>query len=209
MLANLDRALFSHIKVMAKEICDWIMERDHPERYPGADPARLRSFLHVLDILETVLTRIEISAYLTLQTVKNLEEGSPQDGATAEFWPIDIEEFLAASLGELCHQLSVGWTALDRNAIQDTRFRILKKTHPKASPISYARHKVSHFAPDQFDTLPIAQQYSITRRPYRIRDGRLEKERAAETLPKVAALVRDSVQDCHAYLVRFREATIG
>jgi hypothetical protein len=47
------------------------------------------------------------------------------------------------------------------------------------------------------------------RRPYQIQDGKLEKELAKETMPKVVRLVQDAVQEGLNYLSEFREATIG
>jgi hypothetical protein len=46
------------------------------------------------------------------------------------------------------------------------------------------------------------------RRPYRIQDGKLQKELAKETMPKVANLIQGAVQEGVNYLVKFREATI-
>ena len=61
----------------------------------------------------------------------------------------------------------------------------------------------------QFEMHHIAEQYSILRRPYRIQDGKLQKELAKETMPRVANLIQGAVQEGVNYLSKFREATIG
>jgi hypothetical protein len=47
------------------------------------------------------------------------------------------------------------------------------------------------------------------RRSYRIRDGKLERALAKYTMPRVAALIKDVVQEGSAYLGKFQQATDG
>ncbi len=208
--SNLDAARIDEIAAIANEIRVWISDRDHPEHYPTiVDLEMKRSFLYSLDLLETVLTRFEIGAYFSRLALERLA-GVPQPGSLGwDFWQIDIEEFFASNLLELCYQLSNAWVRLDGFADKERAFAILRRTHREPKKVILARHKASHFQPDQFQDHRVAQQYSILRRPYQIRDGKLEKELAKVTMPKVATLIRDSITEGYAYLKSFREATIG
>ena len=133
----------------------------------------------------------------------------PNGGLGWEFWQIDIEEYFATSLLELCYQLSNGWQALQAFADSDAAYRILKEKHSAPSEIMIARHKATYFQPDQFEKHRIAQAYSILRRPYRVVNSRLQKELAKETMPRVADLLRDTASEAHDYVLRFRKATVG
>ena len=70
-------------------------------------------------------------------------------------------------------------------------------------------HKATHFQPKDFIQHKISQKYSILRRPYYIVDGKLEKELAKYTMPKVAKLIQDTVVDSLSYIDKFRRATVG
>jgi len=165
--------------------------------------------VHTLDLLETVLTRFAISAHFAQIALDQLEH-SVQPGLLGwEFWQIDIGEYLTTNLLELCYQLSNAWKTLQGFAKRDKTFAILKKKYQRPSDIVLARYKVTHFQPGEFEDHQVAQQYSILRRPYRIADGKLQKELAKDTMPRVAALLHDTVVETVDYLKQFREATVG
>ena len=194
----------------SKEICTWIGDRNHPEHYTSVrDPELTRGFLHSLDLLETVLIRFEISTHLARLALEQMAQSTEEGSLAWEFWQIDIEEFFASNLLELCYQLSNAWERLQKYADREVAFSVLREKPQKPDEILLARHKATHFQPGQFEDHRIAQQYSILRRPYRVVNGRLEKELAKFTMPRVAALLQDSVTEGYAYLTRFREATIG
>lgn len=109
----------------------------------------------------------------------------------------------------MCYQLSSAWEKLDGFADKENDFEILRTKHKKPSKTLLARHKATHFEPMQFESHHISRQYSILRRLYHIQDGQLKKELAGETMPRVANLVKDAVQEVANYLSKFREATIG
>jgi hypothetical protein len=67
----------------------------------------------------------------------------------------------------------------------------------------------THFDSTQFEKHKIAGQYSILRRPYHIQDGKLQKELAKETMPRVANPIQGAVQEGVNYLSEFHEAIIG
>ena len=210
MKTNIDTDRLQNIAKIAKEIVVWIGERSHPEKYASVkDPELVRDFLYTLDLLETVLTRFAINTYLTQMALEQLENSKQVGSLGWEFWQIDVEEFFASNLLELCYQLSNAWEHLQQLAEKDTAFNILKGTFQKPGDIILARHKATHFQPGQFEGHRLAQQYAILRRPYQIVDGKLEKELAKFTMPKVATLIQDSVKGGYDYLRQFREATIG
>lgn len=120
-----------------------------------------------------------------------------------------MEEFFATNLLELCYQVSNAWTKIQKFADKEKAFDILRSKPQKPSDTIFARHHATHFVPEQFEVHRVAQQYSILRRPYQIRDGKLEKELAKYTIPRVAALIQDAVEEGYDYLDKFRQATIG
>jgi len=209
MKSNLDLALLEAVGVMAREIYVWSSDRSHPEHYASVKNLSLvRDFVHTLDLLETVLTRFAISTHLTRIALDQLDVSLQPGSLGWEFWRIDIEEFFSANLLELCYQLSNAWKTLQDFADKEQAFAILRTKFQKPNETLLARHKATHFRPSEFEDHHIAQQYSILRRPYRIKDGKLEKELAKFTMPRVAALIRDSIAEGYAYLKSFREATV-
>jgi hypothetical protein len=210
MKSNLDVKQLESCARLAKDIRVWLDDKDHPEHYTNIQDLELvRNFLYTLDLLETVLVRFEICTYFARQALTQLEQSSTVDSLAGEFWPIDIEEFYASNLLELCYQLSNASEELQNCAKQEKALSIFNGNPPELSDICLARHTTTHFSPTQFENLKIAQQYSILRRPYRVVDGKLDKELAKFTMPRVAELVKDSVEESHRYLTGFREATIG
>ena len=210
MKTNIDTACLKDIAKVAKEIVVWISERSHPEEYTSVKNTELiRDFLYTLDLLETVLTRFAINTYLTQMALEQLNISQQAGSLGWEFWQIDVEEFFTSNLLELCYQLSNAWENLQQFADQDTAFDILKKKFRKPGDIILARHKATHFQPVQFGEHRLALQYTILRRPYQIVNGKLEKELAKFTMPKVATLIQDSVIEGCDYLKEFRKATIG
>jgi hypothetical protein len=114
----------------------------------------------------------------------------------------------AANLLELCYQIFNAWNKIQKFADKEKAFAILRSKPQKLSDTILARHHATHFVPEQFESHRIAQQYSILRRPYQIRDGKLEKELAKHTMPRVAALIRDAIEEGFVYLGKFRQATV-
>jgi len=173
MQTNLDVSLLEEIASTAKEVRVWVSDRDHPEHYQAVKKLeQLRDFLHTLDLLETVLVRFEIATYLAKDALEKLSSSTREGDLGWEFWQIDIEEFFAANLLELCHQISNAWRTLESFSKKDPSLRIIQTKHVDLGETILARHKASHFQPEQFENLPVAQQYSILRRPYTVRDGR-------------------------------------
>ena len=168
-----------------------------------------RDFVHTLDLLETVLVRFEISAHLAKLALEELEDPARADSLGWEFWKIDVEEFFAAYLLELCYQISNAWFKIQKFSDRERVFAILGGKHQKPGNTILARHHATHFVPEQCKSHRVAQQYSILRRLYQIREGKLEKELAAHTMPRVTALIKDAVEEGFNYLERFRQATIG
>ncbi len=210
MRTNLDLSQLEQIASLAKAIREWIGDYGHPEKYPGVKDLELvRDFVHTLDLLETVLNRFEISAHLSRLALEQLENPARVGSLGWEFWQIDVEESFASNLLELCYQVSNAWKEIERFADKDKAFQILKTKYKEPSNTLLARHKATHFQPMQFERHDIAKRYSILRRPYHIHDGKLEKELAKDTMPKVAKLIQDAVQEGLNYLSKFREATIG
>jgi hypothetical protein len=109
----------------------------------------------------------------------------------------------------LCYQLSNAWEKIQGFADKEKAFEILRTKHKKPSETLLARHKATHFDPMRFESHHIARQYSILRRPYHIQEGKLQKELAKETKPRVANLVQGAVQEGVNYLKKFQEAIIG
>ena len=207
---NLDLARLREVAGIAKEIYEWSTERGHPETYEGvADKARVRDFLYALDLLETVLTRFGICSELCSVALREMDRVQEEDSLFWNFWQIDVEEFFASSLLELSYQLSEAWKTLERFGREDPGLRVLKAPFQKPGKVLLARHKFTHFQPGHFEDHRLAEEYSILRRPYELVDGRLEKELAKETMPRVASLIRASVDAGQAYLLDFHAATVG
>jgi len=210
MKSNLDLSRLENIASMARAIHQWFSGRSHSEHYANVkDLERVRDFVHTLDLLETVLVHFEISAHLAKLALEQLENPERAGSLGWEFWQIDVEEFFAATLLELCYQISNAWIKIDKFADKEKAFEILRSKHQKPSDTILARHHVTHFVPEQFESHRVAQQYSILRRPYQIRNGKLEKELARYTMPRVAALIEGAVEEGFNYLDKFRLATIG
>jgi len=210
MKSNLDLSRLDNAASLAKTIREWIDDRSHPERYADVKNLELtRDFVHTLDLLETVLVRFEISTHLVKLALGQLEDPARVGSLGWEFWQIDVEEFFATNLLELCYEISNAWSKLQKFADKEKTFEILRSKPQKPSDTIIARHHATHFVPEQFESHRVAQQYSILRRPYQIRDGKLEKELARHAMPRVAALIRGAVEEGFNYLNKFREATIG
>jgi hypothetical protein len=210
MRTNLDLTQLDDVALSANAIREWIGIYSHPEKYPALKNLELvRDFVHTLDLLETVLNRFEISVHLSKLALEQLEDPARFGSLGWEFWQIDIEEFFASNLLDLCYQLSNAWKEIDKFAQKDKAFEILRTKHKDPSETLLARHKATHFKPVQFENHQIAKQYSFLRRPYRVQNGRLQKELAKETMPRVASLIKGAVQEGVNYLGKFREATIG
>jgi hypothetical protein len=210
MKTNLELSQLEGIASLAKEIREWAGKYSHPEKYAEVKNLGLvQDFVHTLDLLETVLTRFEITVHLSKLALEQLENPARIGSLGWEFWQIDVEEFFASNLLDWCYQVSNAWEKIDRFANEDRAFEILKTKHKEPSETLLARHKATHFKPMQFESHHIAKQYSILRRPYYIQDGKLQKELAKETMPKVTNLIQGAVQEGVNYLNKFREATIG
>ena len=209
MRTNLDLSLLKDVASTARVLREWIGKHAHPEKYGTViDLELVRDFVHTLDLLETVLTHFEISVHLSELALEELENPARKGSLGWDFWQIDIEEFFAANLLDLCYQLSNAWEKLHGFALKDKAFEILKMKPKKPSETLLARHKATHFEPMQFQSHQLSQQYSILRRPYSIQDGKLQKELAKETMPRVANLIQAAVQEGVNYLGKFREATV-
>jgi hypothetical protein len=208
MQTNLNTTRLEEIASLAKEVRIWIGDHGHPEHYQFVkDLQLLRDFLHTLDLLETVLMRFEIGTRLAKDALEQIESSTQEGDLGWEFWQIDIEEFFAANLLELCYQISNAWKTLEGFSKKDPALRILRTKHLELGKTILARHKATHFQPEQFESLEIAQQFSILRRPYSIKNGRLEKELAKFTIPKVAALIHEAVDEGYIYLKKFQAST--
>ncbi len=207
MKSNLDIMLLENCAQMAKEIRIWLGSKDHPEHYQAiADLELTRNFLHTLDLLETVLVRFEISTFIARQIFDQKEPVLTEGSLLFEFGQIDVEEYFASNFLELCYQLENACNEIKKF---EHTFPIFVKQPPKLGRTRFARHKATHFEPAQFEKLTIAQRYSILRRPYKVVNGKLEKELAQYTMPRVAKLFQDSVNEGYRYLILLREATIG
>lgn len=206
---NIDIGRLQDITKLAREIRIWFGERGHPEKYAAIkDLEQVRNFLNTLDLLDTLLIHFEINSYLTQMALEQFETSEEIGSLGWEFWQIDVEEFFTSNLLNLCYQLHNAWEELQKFSDKDPAFNILKKKSKKPE-IFQARHRFTHFKPDRFEERPIAQKYAILRRRYQIVDGKLEKELAKFTMPKVATLLQDSVMEGYKYLKKFGDATIG
>jgi hypothetical protein len=210
MRTNLDLQQLDEVALSAKAIREWIGNHSHPEKYADVKDLKLiRDFVHTLDLLETVLTRFEISVHLSKLALEQLKDPARIGSLGWEFWQIDIEEFFASNLLDLCYQVSNAWEEIDRFAKRDKTFEILRAKHKNPSETLLARHKATHFKPIQFESHNVSKQYSILRRLYRVENGKLQKELAKETMSKVANLIQGAVKEGVIYLGKFHEATIG
>ena len=210
MKTNLNLSQLDEVASLAKAIREWLGNYGNPEKYSNVKNLEdIRDFVHTLDLLETVLTRFEISVHLSKLALEQLEDPARIGSLGWEFWQIDIEEFFASNLLELCYQLSNAWKRLENYADKDTAFKILQVKYENPSETLLARHMATHFIPKDFERHHIADKYSILRRPYLVQDGRLQKELAKETMPRVAKLIRDTTQEGVNYLNKFHKATIG
>ena len=211
MKSNLDLSHLDDVALLAKAIREWIGKKSRLELYADVKESELvRDFVYTLDLLETVLIHFEISVHLAKLALEQLEDPARIGSLGREFLQIDIEEFFASNLLDLCYILSNAWKKIQGFADKDKAFKILQ-TEPQQPSIEnlLARHKVTHFEPLQFESHRVASKYSILRRPYQSQDGKLKKELAKETMPRVANLVQGAVQEALDYLNKFREATIG
>lgn len=210
MKSNLDVHVLESCAHIAKEIRDWLEKKDHPEHYKDVKDLELtRNFLHTLDLLETVLVRFEISTFIARQVFDEVEVPVEKDSPMFDFDQIDVEGYFAFDLLELCYELSNACQEIERLGRNEHKFLIFTKKPPKLGDVRFARHKATHIEPEQFEKLTVSQQYSILRRPYKITDGKLEKELARYTMPRVAKLFKDSVTECYRYLTLLHEAIIG
>lgn len=210
MRTNLNFSVLDNAAATAKAIREWLGNYSHPEKYRDVTNLELvRDFVHTIDLLETVLTRFEISAHLAKLALSELENPQRIGSLGWEFWQIDVEEYFASNLLELCYQVGNAWETIQGFSDREKAFHILKEKYRKPSNTIIARHKATHFQPKDFLEHKVSQKYSILRRPYYIVDGKLEKELAKYTMPKVAKLVQDAVVDGMSYLEKFRCATVG
>lgn len=210
MKSNLDSSVLDNAAATAKAIREWLGNYSHPEKYHDVTNLEsVRDFVHTIDLLETVLTRFEISAHLAKLALKELETPQRVGSLGWEFWQIDVEEFFASNLLELCYQVENAWETIQGFGDKEKAFDILKDRCRKPSNTIIARHKAAHFQPKDFIEHKVSQKYSILRRPYYIIGGRLEKELAKYTMPKVARLIQDTVVDGMSYIEKFHRATVG
>lgn len=207
---NLNEARLSQITRSAKEIYEWSVARGHPEKYGAVvDQTQVRNLLYALDLMDTVLTRFGVCSQLCFVALKEMDRPTEEESLFWNFWQIDVEEFFSAGLLELSYQLSKAWETLDRFGRKEPNLRVLRVPFERPGKVLLARHKFTHFQADLFEELPLAEEYSILRRPYTLLDGKLEKELAKETMPRVASLIGASVDAGQAYLEAFHSATVG
>src|SRR5688572_7966374 len=134
MKTNLILSQLEQVAALAKAIREWIGNQSHPEKYSEVKNLELvRDFVHTLDLLETVLNRFEISVHLSRLALEQLENPAQVGSLGWEFWQIDIEEFFASNLLELCYQVSNAWEEIDRFAQKDKIFEILRTKHKRPS----------------------------------------------------------------------------
>ncbi len=207
MKSNLDITLLEKCAQIAKDIRNWLGSKNHPEHYQGVGDLELtRNFLHVLDLLETVLVRFEVSITIAKRI---FQEELNKNSLLYEFEQIDVEEYFASNLLEFCHQLSCASKKLKEIAKKDQALSIFIGPPPELGKILLARHMATHFVPTDFEDNEIARQYSILRRPYQVINGKFEKQVARSTMPRVTLLITDSVRESYNYLTLWRQATIG
>ncbi|MDO6762874.1 hypothetical protein [Agarivorans sp. 1_MG-2023] len=210
MNSNINIEALDRVATVSNQIRHWFMNFNHPERYSDVnDLCRVVNFVHQIDLLETVLMRFEVQAHMAKLALQELS--SPEvDGSLAyEFWRIDVEETFASSTLELGYQIKNGWKALSYHAKHHDAFDIFRMGYKEPSDTFLARHKATHFQPDQFLEHNTAKEYSILRRPYHVDNGEIKKELAKATLPKVAKLIRSSFTASDEYLHTFWAATVG
>lgn len=141
MKSNLDLSRLENAALTAKAIQEWLSDRSHPEHYAAVkDLELIRDFVHTLDLLETVMVRFEISAHLAKLALEQLEDPTRTGSLSWEFWQIDVEEFFASNLLELCFQISNAWFKIQRFADKEKALDILLSKHQKPSDTILARH---------------------------------------------------------------------
>jgi len=121
----------------------------------------------------------------------------------------EVEDSFSSTILELGYQIKNGWYALSHYSKIDSAFSIFKQKYTEPSDTFLARHKATHFKPEQFLNHTTSQVYSILRRPYYLDNGEIKKELARETLPKVVNLIRCSFEAGESYLSTFHNATVG
>lgn len=209
MRTNLSSSQLETVASLAKSIDLSIGNKNHPENYLAVNDLNIvRDFVHTLDLLETVLTHFEISVHLSKLALEKLENPEIVGSLGWEFWQIDIEEFFASNLLELCYQVSNAWKEIDSYRDKNDLFKLFKTGYKKPSDTLLARHKSTHFKPLDFQKHELSKKYSILRRPYIIKDGKLVKELAKGTMPKVAELIRAAVKEGTEYLQLFSDELI-
>jgi len=120
MKSNIDVSQLDQAASIAKNLFEWFSERSNPEHYPTVEDLELvRDFVHTLDLLETVLVRFEISAHLAKLALKDLETPERVGSLGWEFWQIDVEEYFAFNLLELCYQISNAWKVIEAFASKE------------------------------------------------------------------------------------------
>ncbi len=202
MSSRFDRDAWNRIQSLAYAIREWLSDYDMPERYEAVnDLAKVRDFLHIVDLMETILCHVEIASVLACDTISN--------PALDDFWGFDVEEFFVSSQLEACYQLSNGCREIRKLAQEDALFGIFSGTAPELNETWLARHKVTHFRPDQFESHPIAERHTILRRPYSIKDGVLVKQLARDTGPRFAAFLGDATSNVLSYLEGLHGITCG
>lgn len=166
-------------------------------------------FVHQVDLLETVLMRFEVQAQMSLLALQNLRSSDKPDWLAEQFWVIDIEETFASSALELGYQVKNGWGSLARFAQFHEQFAIFSSEYEEPCATFLARHKATHFRPDQFLKLDSAKDLAILRRPYYIENGEIKKELARVTLPKLAQFIRSAFIAVESYISIFHRATVA
>jgi hypothetical protein len=207
--SNINIVFLDKIFSLSSEIEKWISDKNNPEKYNNiADKQLVCDFVHTLDLLETILTHFKLNACLSKLALKEFEKKIERGTIGWEFWQIDIEHFFAANILELCYQLSNAWKEIEIFETKDKKFKIFKYKYKSPSDIILARHKSTHFKPEQFQNHSISSIYSILRRPYKVKDNILIKELAKDTMPKVANLIKNAIEEGVGYLNIFKKVTI-
>jgi len=206
---NIDVELLDDIIILADDIYNWLSDKGHPDYYSAVEDKHLVcDFVHTIDLLETVIVHFKLNAYLARLALEDLENDK-SGSIIMEFWQIDIENYFASNMLELCYQLSNAWKELDRYKNKHNLFNIFASNYLYPNEIIIARHKAEHFKPEQFLSHPISSAYSILRKKYKVIGNRIIKEKAKETMHKVALFVSKAIEEGCNYLGEFAAATIG
>ncbi len=207
--SNLKLEDLNRISRISRDIREWLIEQNHPEKYSKeTDLYSLQNYLHSLDLIETILTHFALNVFLSKLPFKELDI-SKKNTIGWMFWQIAIEHYFAVSFLELCYQLSNLWKQIQSIAEREPSFNIFRANYKSPSTIILTMHKSVHVQPNQYQKLPLAWEYSIPRRPYRIVNGILEKERAKETMRKVRKFILEALKEGSDYLSHFKKATVG